>query len=136
MAYDPRTSREGAAPARESAASPARRRGPHLGPIAITPARVFLTLALVGSLAYAFYAITVRDPSQIPALAVGAALLGVVFVALAMAGVAETIRAGREGRAARSVVAAVFGGVAGIVAFGCFAAAALLMFLTQVPHSP
>jgi hypothetical protein len=109
------------------------RRGAHLGPFAITPVRVFVPLALVGSLAYVAYAVSVRDAAQIPALALGAGALGVVFVVLALAGVSETIRAGRRGSAGRSVIAAIFGGVAGIIAFGCFAAAVLLVMLSQTP---
>jgi len=119
MAYDPRSTFV------ESDAPPSRRRGPHIGPVAITPVRVFLPLALVGSLAYVAYAATVRDSAQIPALTGGALFLGLVFLALALAGLRETLRCARDGRAGRSVVAATFGGVAGIVAFGCFAWAAL-----------
>jgi hypothetical protein len=126
MAYDPRST------SIEPESSRPRRRGPHVGPIALTPTRVFLPLALIGSLAYVAYAATVRDSSQIPALAGGAALLGIVFVALAVAGVVETVRAGRDGRPGRSVVAAVFGGIAGIIALGCFAAAVLLMLVLRL----
>jgi hypothetical protein len=126
MAHDPRST------VIETESSQPRRRGPHIGPIALTPTRVFLPLALIGSLAYVAYAATVRDSSQIPALAGGAALLGIVFVALAVAGIVETVRAGRDGRAGRSVVAAVFGGIAGIIALGCFAAAVLLTLVLRL----
>ena len=119
MAYDPRSTFI------EPDARPPRRRGPHIGPVAITPVRVFLSVALLGSLAYVAYAATVRDSAQIPALTGGALFLGLVFVALALAGLRETLRCARDGRAGRSVVAAVFGGVAGMVAFACFAWAML-----------
>ena len=113
----------GQAPPRPSAAvgsSPQRRSGrlPR-----ITPTRFFLVVALVGSVAYLGWAVTVRDPSQLPMLAAGAAVLGIVFAAIALAGVVEVVRAGRRGQGGRSFAAALFGGIAAIVALGCFAAA-------------
>ena len=108
------------------------REGLWLGPVRITPPRVILAIAVFGSVAYLAYAITVRDNSQIPMLASGAAVLGIVFVALTIAGAIETVRAARADRPGRSVMAAVFGGIAGIVAFGCFAVAAVLALLWGV----
>ena len=70
-----------------------------------------------------------RDNTQIPMLASGAAVLGIVFVALALAGVVATVRAARDDRPGRSVVAAILGGIAGVIAFGCFAVAAVLAML-------
>jgi hypothetical protein len=89
-------------------------------------------VAVVGSVGYLAYAITVRDAAQIPMLASGAAVLGIVFTALAIAGAIEVVRAARSDRPGRSVGAAVFGGIAGIIAFGCFAAAAILALLWGV----
>ena len=106
--------------------------GLYLGPVRITATRVILLLAVVGSVGYLAYALTVRDATQIPMLASGAAVLGIVFTALALAGAVETVRAARDDRPGRSVIAAVFGGVAGIAAFGCFAAAAVLALLWGV----
>lgn len=108
------------------------RLGAHLGPMRITFTRVILFLAVVGSVGYLAYALTVRDATQIPMLASGAAVLGIVFAAVALAGVIETVRAARTDRPGRSVVAAIFGGVAGIVACGCFAAAAVMALLWGV----
>ncbi len=105
------------------------RSGPHVGPIRITATRIILLVAVAGSVGYLAYAITVRDATQIPMLASGAAVLGIVFSALAIAGAIETMRAARDDRPGRSVAAAVFGGLAGVVAFGCFAAAAVLALL-------
>ena len=110
-----------------------RRTGLHVGPVRVTPTRVFLVIALLGSLLYFVYAVTVRDTSQIPALASGALVLGLVFGMLATAGGIETYRAARADRPARSVMAAVLGGVAGIVSLGCFAAAAILAILSRAP---
>lgn len=105
------------------------RPGVHLGPVRITATRVVLLLAVVGSVAYLAYALTIRDATQIPMLASGAAVLGIVFAAVALAGAIETVRAARDDRPGRSVVAAILGGLAGIVACGCFAAAAVLALL-------
>jgi hypothetical protein len=108
------------------------REGAYLGPFRITATRVILLVAAAGSIGYLAYAITVRDATQIPMLASGAAVLGLVFSALAIAGAVETVRAARADRPGRSVAAALFGGVAGVIAFGCFAAAALLALLWGV----
>ena len=105
------------------------RQGLYLGPLRITVTRVILFVAVVGSAGYLAYALTVRDATQIPMLASGAAVLGIVFAAVALAGAIETVRAARADRPARSVVAAIFGGIAGVIACGCFAAAALLALL-------
>ena len=105
------------------------RQGPHLGPVKVTPTRIILLVAIVGSIGYLAYAITRRDWSQVPMLASGAAVLGIVFAALAIAGAVETVRAARDDRPGRSVVAAIVGGMAGVVAFGCFAVAAVLALL-------
>jgi len=106
--------------------------GAHIGPVRITATRIVLLVAVAGSVGYLVYAFTVRDATQIPMLASGAAVLGIVFAALALAGAIETVRAARDDRPGRSVAAAVFGGVAGIVACGCFAAAAVLALLWGV----
>ena len=108
------------------------REGAHIGPVRITATRIILLVAVVGSVGYLAYALTVRDATQIPMLASGAAVLGIVFAALALAGAIETVRAARDDRPGRSVVAAIFGGVAGIVAFACFAASAVLALLWGV----
>ena len=101
-------------------------RGPHLGPVRITPIRVVLAIALLGSLAYIAFAITVRDTSQIPMLASGAAVLGIVFSALALGGLIESYRAGQAGDGRLAIVLAIGGGVAAMIAAGCFAAAMVL----------
>ncbi len=105
------------------------REGLWIGPIHITVTRVVLVIAVVGSVGYLLYAITVRDPAQIPMLTSGAAVLGITFTALAIAGAVETYRAARADRPGRALAAAIFGGIAGIVAFGCFAATAVLALL-------
>jgi hypothetical protein len=100
--------------------------GPHLGPIRLTPTRVTLGIALVGSGAFIVYAITVRDASQIPMLAAGALVLGLVFASLAVAGLVTTYRTASEGRGGAAFANAVLGGIAAVIAFGCFAVTVIL----------
>ena len=50
-----------------------RRVGLFVGPVRITPTRVTLAIALVGSGAFVLYALTVRESTQIPLLVAGAA---------------------------------------------------------------
>ncbi len=105
------------------------REGPHLGPIRITPIRVILVVALIGSLAYIAFALTVRDTSQIPMLSSGAAVLGLVFSALAIAGAISMWRAGVDRRSGLSFGMAALGGVSAMIALGCFAFAIVLALL-------
>jgi len=104
----------------------------HVGPIRVTPSRVLILLALIGSIGYLIFAIAVvRDVSQIPMLVSGALVLGLVFLGLAVAGGIETYRAGSEGASGRAMLMAVLGGGASIVAMGCFAAAIVLSLVIQ-----
>jgi hypothetical protein len=105
------------------------RRTSSSGPI--TPFRVVVVLALVGSLAYLAFAITVRDASQIPMLSSGAAVLGIVFVVVALGGAVSSYRAGIEGRGGRAVLTAAFAGFAAIAAAGSFSAAIVLALVWQ-----
>ena len=106
-----------------------RRRGVFLGPIHLTPVRVVLVIALIGTLAYLAYALTVRESSQIPMLASGAAVLGLVFLGLAIAGGQGTLVAGREGRNRDALVLALGGGIAAMIGFGAIAGAVVLAML-------
>ena len=100
--------------------------GTRAGPIAITPTGILLVIAFIGSILYLLYAITVRDASQIPLLASGAAVLGIVFVAVAVTGLIATWRSSIGGRDGRALAHAVIGGVACLAAAGCFAVAIIL----------
>jgi hypothetical protein len=110
-------------------------RGPHLGPIPITATGVLIVIALIASLAYLAFAITVRDASQIPLLISGAVVLGIVFAAIAAVGARATWRSSIAGHDARAFAHAVVGGVAALVSAGCFAAAIILFLLRQIPTS-
>ena len=126
--YEPRsqaTARRGDGSGQRRAGAP-RTAGPHIGGLEITPMRVVLAIALVGSLLYLVFAITVRDASQIPMLASGAAVLGIVFAALAVGGLIECYRAGKANDGRRAMLMAVAGGVSAMISAGAFAAAMVL----------
>jgi hypothetical protein len=92
-----------------------------------------LTIALGGSVLFALYTITVRDASQIPLLASGAAVLGIAFGALAAYSARATWHAGIAGRTRRAFVMAIAGGGAAIIGAGCLAAAIILFMLSRGP---
>ena len=104
-----------------------------VGPIAITPTGILLVVALAASVAYLLYAITVRDASQIPLLASGAAVLGVVFVAVAVTGLIATWRSSLRGSDGRAIGHALLGGMACLAAAGCFAVAIILGMVATPP---
>lgn len=93
----------------------------------ISPGVVFLVVAIVGSIVYMAYAVTVRDTSQIPLLASGAVVLAVVFGALAAYCLRSIWRSGAEERGGRALLVALVGGGAAIAAAG-FAAGAIILF--------
>ena len=99
----------------------------------VSPGAVMLAIALGGSVVFAIFTITVRDASQIPLLASGAAVLGVAFCALAAYSARATWHAGIAGRNQRAMLLAVAGGMAAIVGAGCLAGAIILFMLSQPP---
>ena len=68
-----------------------------------SPTLVIAAIALVGSGIFLLYGITIRSKDQVPLLVTGAVVLGIVF--------------------------AVAGGIAGMVALGCFAGALVLALM-------
>lgn len=111
------------APARPAGSAPS----PAGGSRRISPGVIFLVVAIVGSIAYMAYTVTVRDTSQIPLLASGAVVLAVVFAALAAFCLRSILRAGKEGGGGRVVLVALVGGGAAMAAAG-FAAGAIILF--------
>ena len=111
------------APPRRAGPAPSRTDGSRR----ISPGVIFLVLAIVGSIAYMAYTVTVRDTSQIPLLASGAVVLAVVFAALAAYCLRSVLRAGTEGGGGRVVLVALVGGGAAMAAAG-FAAGAIILF--------
>ena len=102
---------------------------PHLGPIPITATGVLIVVALVLSLAYLAFAISVRDASQIPLLASGLVVLGIVFVAIAVVGGRAAWRSSVRGSDARAFGHALLGGIASLIAAGCIALAVILFLV-------
>jgi hypothetical protein len=101
--------------------------GPHLGPVSITPVRTVLAIAFLGSLAYIAYAILqVEDAAQIPMVTSGTAVLGIVFTALSVGGAIRMWRVWQDREQGRTILFAVLGGIAGMIALACFAAALVL----------
>lgn len=103
---------------------------PHIGPIPITTTGVLIGIALIGSLIYLAFAISVRDTGQLPMLASGAVVLGIVFAAIAFVGARAAWRSSVNGRDARAFGHALLGGAAALVAAGCFAGA-IVMFMVR-----
>ena len=99
----------------------------------VSPGAVMLAITLAGSVLFAIFTITVRDASQIPLLASGAAVLGIAFWALAAYSVRVTWHAGIAGRNQRAILMALAGGLAAIVGAGCLAGAMILFMLAQPP---
>jgi hypothetical protein len=110
---------------RDGSRGPRPNRGLHLGPLQVTPTLVMVAIAVIGSLAFLFYALTVREATQIPLLAAGLAVLGIVFGGLAVSGLVATYRAGADGRSIRAMGLAILGGVASVISLLCFAGAIL-----------
>lgn len=104
--------------------------GPHLGPIRITPFRLAVTIAFVGSLAFlAFAVLRVRDASQIPMLSSGFGVLGIACAAIAIGGAIDMWRAATSGSPGRATLLALWGGIFGFGAILCFAAAVVFALL-------
>jgi hypothetical protein len=107
-----------------------------IGPIAVTPTGILLVVALLGSLLYLLYAITVRDASQIPLLASGAVVLGIVFAGVAVTGLIATWRSSVRGRDGLAIAHALVGGIACLAAAGCFAIAIILGLVSAPAAAP
>jgi hypothetical protein len=106
-----------------------------IGPLPVTVTGVLIVVALIGSLGYLAYAVTVRDASQIPLLASGAVVLGLVFAAVAFVGARAAWRSSVRGRDGRAFAHALVGGIASLVAAACFSGAFILATLSQTPTS-
>lgn len=92
----------------------------------VTPFRVVMAVAVLGSLALIAFGLVERTASQIPILVAGLTVLGLTFAAMAVACVVTVVRAGRDGRTALAFWSALAGGVAVVAAAGCLASAVVL----------
>jgi hypothetical protein len=99
----------------------------------ISPGVFFLVVAVVGSIAFMAYTLTVREATQIPLLAAGATVLAIVFGASAAYCLRSILRAGLErGHGGRTMLTAFVGGFAAIAA-AFFAASAIIGFMASRP---
>jgi hypothetical protein len=124
QAYDDRDRWRGSEPA-----SPRRRSGPHIGPLRITPARVFLFVALLGGLGFLAYSTFFRDALQVPLMASGFAVVGIVLGIAAVMSIGSVISAGREHRDAAAFFTALIGGFLAVAALMCLAAAVIMSMI-------
>jgi uncharacterized membrane protein YedE/YeeE len=96
----------------------------------LTPFRLVVALAFVGSAAFIGYAVLkVRDQTQIPMLSSGFAVLGIALAAMALGAVIQLVRSANDGRSGRAMILGIGGGIVGLAAIGCFTAAALFALL-------
>ena len=94
----------------------------------ISPGAVFLVIAVIGSIAFTAYFLTVREATQIPLLAAASVVLAIVFAALAAYCLRSIWTGGVEHvGGGRLLLTALVGGVAAIAAAGA-AAGALILF--------
>jgi hypothetical protein len=106
------------------------RPGLDFGPPRVTPIRLVIAIAFLGSAGFIAYAIIrVRDASQIPMLSAGFAVLGLALAAVALAALVELWRAAVDGRNARALAMAIVGGVLGLGAIGCLTLTVVLALL-------
>jgi hypothetical protein len=100
--------------------TPPARRGVYLGPLKITPAVVLVAIAIVGSVAFIMYVVFRVEDEQIPLLGAGFGVLGASFAAIAIGSLVGMWRAASRARTGRAFGLAIVGGIAGLVAIGCF----------------
>ncbi len=104
-------------------------RGPHIGPIRLSPVRVMLLIALLGGLGFLAYAVLVRDQLQVPLMASGFAVIGLVFAAMAVLALAAVVKAGRAGRDGTAVMTALVGGLIAVAALMSLAGAVIMSLI-------
>jgi hypothetical protein len=95
----------------------------------LNPTALVLAIAVLAALAFLGYSTATRD---VPLMTSAAVVLGLVLIVVALTGAVSTVRAGSEGRAGRAFLLAILGGLAGMLAFGCLAVAALLVLVYRL----
>jgi len=98
----------------------------------VTPARLVLFLALVGSAAVVVYGLFLdRTGSTIAFTVAGLAVLGVTLALISFRLAVGSVRAGSAGRGAVSVGSALLGGVCALLASGSLSAAVIFGLLAR-----
>lgn len=98
--------------------------------VRISPGAVFLAIALIGSVLFVLYVVTVREGTQPALLAAGGFAVGIAFLALAAYTLRSTWRAGIAERTGRALGLGIGGGIAAMIGFGCIAGAIILFLLS------
>src|SRR3989442_2793374 len=94
-----------------------------LGRLSLTPIRLVILVAFVGSIAFIGYAVLrVRNASQIPMMSSGFLVLGLAFTAVAIRALVPAWGAAAPAHIGRAAGAAPGGGAAGRAALRCFPA--------------
>lgn len=86
----------------------------------MTLAVALVAIAFVGSLAYIAYVVTQVEDEQIPLLGYGFGVLGATFAVVALGSLVSMWQAASRARAGRALLLAIVGGIAGMIAIGCF----------------
>ena len=101
-----------------------------IGSFRLTPMRVVVALAFIGSSAFILFAVLrVRDTSQIPMLSTGFAILGLSFAAMAVGALIGLWRAALRRQLGRALGLAILGGLLGLAAIGCFTGTVIFALL-------
>ena len=119
-------------PARRKAArrtAPDASHGLHVGPLRITPVRVTLTFALAGGVAFLAWSVLVRDQLQVPLMATGFLVCGVVLLLSGVLGLRAVLAAGREGRDGAAVLTALAAGLATALSMLMLAGAVIMSMI-------
>ena len=96
----------------------------------LTPIRLVVVVAFVGSIAFIGYAVLkVRNANQIPMMSSGFLVLGLAFTAVAIGALVRLWGAAARAQMGRAVGLALGGGLAGLAAIGCFTATVVLALL-------
>ncbi len=97
--------------------------------MAITPLRVMLLVALVGGLGFLAYSLLIRDALQVPLMATGFIVCGIVFGLMSLLAVLAVIRAGHARRDGTAVLAALTGGVLAVASLLSLAAGTIFAMI-------
>jgi len=90
---------------------------------------VSLLIAFAGGVAFLGYSMIVRDQLQIPLMASGFAICGLVLAAMSVMGLGGVIRAGRDRRDGTAVVTALIAGGMAVASLMSLAAAAIMSLI-------
>src|SRR3990172_11998674 len=115
---------------------PIRRDVPRQRRLRMTPGRLAVALAMVGSLGLLFYGLVRRDSAQIPILASGLIILGLALLGAGLWSALAAYRDARHGRSGWAFVGALFGGLCGLGGSGGRASAPPLPLLFYTPQPP